>query len=542
MDRIEALGSQLSQISMYDIKSMYNQAKNMVLNVSEMEGKVREATNDDAWGASSTLMQEIAQGTFNFQHFNEIMPCIYSRFMEKEAAQWRQIYKALQLLEYLIKHGSERVVDDARSHISTVKMLRNFHYIDDKAKDQGINIRNRAKEIAELLSDVEKIRQERRKAKANRNKYTGTGNDGLSFATSSGSRYGGFGNDSGGYGGGEDGGNYGRERERGYGDSGLGGSSSYASGGRDRERQYDEYDAGDWEDAPRRSTTGTPSRSASMNTTTTNRAPAAAPMPPPVKAPVVNLLDFGDDEPAVVAPAPVAVARPAPAPAAAAPAVSLDDDFDDFQSAPVSSPVAQTIAPAAAKNNLFDMLNSAPAPAPSNSTFNPMQATPMFGAPTPSFNAIQSPTAMSFGGVSQPLAPTALGGARPPMQQSMSASAGPNYFASAAPVMSPTTTNTGSQIRTAAVGAAANMGGGAAKASGGFDDLWSMSLGSSSAASAKPAAGAGTNKTIKDLEREKAQATIWGSGKAPASGGGFGGFSGSSGGGAASGGGGDLLF
>jgi epsin len=88
------------------------------------------------------------------------MPCIYSQFMEKEARQWRQIYKAfhnlllwlvflwlivvfnlqaLQLLEYLIKHGSERVVDDSRSHLSTIKMLRSFHYIDEKGKDQGIN-------------------------------------------------------------------------------------------------------------------------------------------------------------------------------------------------------------------------------------------------------------------------------------------------------------------------------------------------------------------------------------------------------------------
>lgn len=38
-----------------------------------------------------------------------------------------------------MKHGSERVVDDARAHISTIKMLRNFHYIDEKGKDQGIN-------------------------------------------------------------------------------------------------------------------------------------------------------------------------------------------------------------------------------------------------------------------------------------------------------------------------------------------------------------------------------------------------------------------
>jgi hypothetical protein len=49
------------------------------------------------------------------------------------------VQQALQLLEYLIKHGSERVVDDSRSHISTLKMLRNFHYIDDKGKDEGLN-------------------------------------------------------------------------------------------------------------------------------------------------------------------------------------------------------------------------------------------------------------------------------------------------------------------------------------------------------------------------------------------------------------------
>lgn len=49
------------------------------------------------------------------------------------------LIQALVLLEFLVKNGSERVVDDARSHIATIKILRNFHFIDDKAKDQGIN-------------------------------------------------------------------------------------------------------------------------------------------------------------------------------------------------------------------------------------------------------------------------------------------------------------------------------------------------------------------------------------------------------------------
>ncbi|CAO3619578.1 unnamed protein product [Cunninghamella echinulata] len=190
--------------NLWEVRDVINKVKNVVLNYTEMEAKVHEATNNEAWGASSTFMQEIAQGTFNYQYFNEIMPTVYKRFTEKEASQWRQIYKALVLLEYLVKNGSERVVDDARSHISMVKILRNFHYIDEKGKDQGINIRNRAKELADLLSSTEKIKAERKKAKQNRNKYTGVGSEsvhgGLSsgggFSSGGGSRFTGFGSDS----------------------------------------------------------------------------------------------------------------------------------------------------------------------------------------------------------------------------------------------------------------------------------------------------------------------------------------------------------
>ena len=58
-------------------------------------------------------------------------------------------------------------------------------------------VRNRSKELVELLADVDKIRQERKKAKANRTKYVGTGNEG--FSSFGGGRYGGFGNDGGSY-------------------------------------------------------------------------------------------------------------------------------------------------------------------------------------------------------------------------------------------------------------------------------------------------------------------------------------------------------
>lgn len=83
--------------------------------------------------------------------------------------------KALTLLEYLIRNGSERVSRFANDHIHTLQALQSFHYIDEKNKDQGINVRQRSKEIVQLLSDPLKLSAERERARVNRNKYTGVG-------------------------------------------------------------------------------------------------------------------------------------------------------------------------------------------------------------------------------------------------------------------------------------------------------------------------------------------------------------------------------
>lgn len=43
------------------------------------------------------------------------------------------------LLEFLIKNGSERVIDSAREHVYDIKALIKFQYVDEKGKDQGVN-------------------------------------------------------------------------------------------------------------------------------------------------------------------------------------------------------------------------------------------------------------------------------------------------------------------------------------------------------------------------------------------------------------------
>lgn len=169
---------------LWEAKNLVNKVKHAVLNLTEMESKVMDATNDDKWGASSTLMLEIANGTHHFQQFNEIMNILVKRLSERESYNWRKVYKGLTLLEYLIKNGSERVVNFARSNLPLIKTLRNFHCIDEKGKDQGINVKNRAKEIVELLSSTERIKEERKKAKTNRTKYVGISSGPSGFGSS----------------------------------------------------------------------------------------------------------------------------------------------------------------------------------------------------------------------------------------------------------------------------------------------------------------------------------------------------------------------
>ncbi|CDK29321.1 unnamed protein product [Kuraishia capsulata CBS 1993] len=170
---MDNLGKTLNNLSLYEVKAYVRKAQNAVLNLSEMEAKVREATNNEPWGASSTLMAEISQGTYNYREREEICAMISRRFTEKSAHEWRQIYKALQLMEYLIKHGSERFVDDARANVNLITLLRSFHYIDSQGNDQGVNVRTRAKQLITLLNDESAIRQERKKARENQKKYGG---------------------------------------------------------------------------------------------------------------------------------------------------------------------------------------------------------------------------------------------------------------------------------------------------------------------------------------------------------------------------------
>ncbi|XP_055507657.1 epsin-2 [Leucoraja erinacea] len=139
------------------------QMKNIVNNYSEAEIKVREATSNDPWGPSSSLMTEIADLTYNVVAFSEIMSMIWKR-LNDHGKNWRHVYKALTLLDYMIKTGSERVAQQCKENIFAIQTLKDFQYIDRDGKDQGINVREKSKQLVTLLKDDERLKSERSQA------------------------------------------------------------------------------------------------------------------------------------------------------------------------------------------------------------------------------------------------------------------------------------------------------------------------------------------------------------------------------------------
>ncbi|KAK0160016.1 hypothetical protein PV328_007464 [Microctonus aethiopoides] len=168
---------------MWKVRELMDKATNVVMNYTDTEAKVREATNDDAWGPTGAMMQELAQATFTYELFPEVMSMLWKRMLQENKRNWRRTYKSLLLLNYLVRNGSERVVTSSREHIYDLRSLENYTYIDEIGKDQGINVRHKVRELIDFIQDDDKLRDERKKAKKNKDKYVGmsSGAMGMNF-------------------------------------------------------------------------------------------------------------------------------------------------------------------------------------------------------------------------------------------------------------------------------------------------------------------------------------------------------------------------
>ncbi|KTW25969.1 hypothetical protein T552_03243 [Pneumocystis carinii B80] len=144
---------------MYTGKAAIRTVKN--LKYSDIQNKVRSATSNDPWGPSGVEMNEIARMTFDPHNFIEVMDML-DRRMNDKGKNWRHVFKALTVLDYCLHSGSENTVKWAKDNIYIIKTLREFNYVSEDGKDQGSNVRIKARDITELLQDDDRLRSERK--------------------------------------------------------------------------------------------------------------------------------------------------------------------------------------------------------------------------------------------------------------------------------------------------------------------------------------------------------------------------------------------
>ena len=97
------------------VRNATNKVKQYAMNLSPLEVQVEEATNMDTWGPHGKTMAEIAEACYDPEGYRQVLGVIARRLQEKEE-RWRMCYKALLLLEYLIKHGPKVCI-----HVNTVE-------------------------------------------------------------------------------------------------------------------------------------------------------------------------------------------------------------------------------------------------------------------------------------------------------------------------------------------------------------------------------------------------------------------------------------
>jgi len=378
---MDFLNNITKDLSIDKVRNLAEDAINQAKPKTDTEKRVYEVLSHKNWGASSTLLNEIARDTYDFEKFNTIINLMWDGMANRPAA-WRVVFKALTLLEHLLKNGSERCVDSARGHQHQISGLLNFNYYEE-AVDRGAGVREKAKQIIELLADNERIREERQRAAQLREKFGGaSGNmpssDFGGGGFSSGSGGGGYGNSGIGSssGGGYGNSGIGSSSGGGYGNSGIGSSSNsgtsagFGYGGKSSGSGSEQNFSGRYaekksfkddvvpppplEDTAKPKKKGKKKKKAALNGPSIVEMPAAP-------APAVDLLAFDQASP----PAPAGIAPPPSADVfdafgsgqdtiAATPAVVFDafgsgsepptfappasDDFGDFSGSAVAAP------------------------------------------------------------------------------------------------------------------------------------------------------------------------------------------------------------
>ncbi|KAL3507618.1 hypothetical protein ACH5RR_033000 [Cinchona calisaya] len=143
---------------------------------TQTELLVEEATNDDPCSPRANTMTRMAQASYDVDDYWRIADVLHRRLHTFDRKHWRQSYKSLILLDFLLTHGPEKFAKEFNWDIDVIRDLGSFQLKDEKGIDWGHNMQKRSDRILQLLQGGEILRKERLKALKITNEIKGFGN------------------------------------------------------------------------------------------------------------------------------------------------------------------------------------------------------------------------------------------------------------------------------------------------------------------------------------------------------------------------------
>lgn len=138
------------------------------------ERKARAATRNEAWGPTGTQLNDLAEMSADAVDASIIFAMLELR-LGYPPNKWRNVYKALTVLEFLVRRGSDACVARATEELGPKldALSTGFAYTSPSGRDMGVNVRHRAAALQALLADKPRLASERAACAAKAGAYVG---------------------------------------------------------------------------------------------------------------------------------------------------------------------------------------------------------------------------------------------------------------------------------------------------------------------------------------------------------------------------------
>lgn len=118
------------------LRQLLRSAKNSLKTYNEVEKRVREATSNDPWPSTSTLMMRIVADTDDHFLYDSMLSMLLKRL--QDTSQIMHVKKALILADFLLRNAGGRFINDMKSRLHIFENLSSYRYLvegSDKGAD-----------------------------------------------------------------------------------------------------------------------------------------------------------------------------------------------------------------------------------------------------------------------------------------------------------------------------------------------------------------------------------------------------------------------